>query len=253
MAEDTPTPQVETGKPVETPEPEGKEYVEFRDPKEEARFKRVYRNMKEYERGLQELAAHNAQLHQTLEEIKAQGFQIQKQAEIDSVQQDIIRATEKGDTRTAVAAQTKLAGLQAEAVQQQQPVQVPQVQVPSVERNLIEDWKWEAGDDGNFRRPWAHERHPKYREAYELTRQIALDPQYKGDVQAILSAVDQKMSTGKKPNPTTATVLAGTPRRQSSKSEPTPDQKLAAQRMGVPLERYMAQVEAINSEKRRTA
>src|SRR3546814_20946933 len=77
----------------------------------------------------------------------------------------------------------------------------------------VRDWSHETAEDGSFLRPWAIEGHPRYQEAFEITRQIAGQTD---DVDLILKHVDEKM--GHKPRrQTTGTVLGSGGRPPKSK------------------------------------
>ena len=66
----------------EAKEPDGTDFVQFEDPKIEARFKRMYANMKQNERALEEMGRINAALLEKVDKIEVGA---EKKTQDDSV------------------------------------------------------------------------------------------------------------------------------------------------------------------------
>src|SRR3546814_16681384 len=81
--------------PKEEAPPVGKQFIDFKDlpPQVEARFKRIYGNMKDYERVAQETAKVNRALVDRLEKLETSDFQKQE----DDLQARRQEARETGD------------------------------------------------------------------------------------------------------------------------------------------------------------
>jgi phage I-like protein len=235
---------------VETPEvkPEtkqdGTDFVDFaKDPPEkiEARFKRLYGHVKESERVLGELTEHNAKLAERLEKIEADGAKSSHAVEIGKAKAQLKQAIEKGDTDKQVELQTQLTSLQTRAIDKIEKAPLPEP--PNFDVRHVREWAREVDESGQFRRPWALEGHPRYAEAWDLTKEISSQTE---DVDVILSEVEKRMATGKKPAATNATVMTSQGRPPKDKSiQLTAEQKMVADRMGIGHDKYIKQLEAL--------
>jgi hypothetical protein len=241
--DNSPTPE-NTGA---TPPPEGgTEYVDI--PVElKPRFNRLYHNMKEYERENATLRQHVGQLTQAVNEWQASQATNAETVQRQQLMARMVQAKEQGNVAEEVRLQGELATI-SQRVQKPVPLAPPPAPTPP-EVTYVSEWSREVGQDGNFRRPWALEGHPRYAEAYNFIANLTQDPRYSGNTDAILAAADRHMGLSQgQPRPPGAAVLSGGQVRPSVDSEVqlSPDQLRIAQKLGIAPKAYAAQQAMIN-------
>jgi hypothetical protein len=241
--DNSPTPE-NTGA---TPPPEGgTEYVDI--PVElRPRFNRLYHNMKEYERENSTLRQHVGQLTQAVNEWQASLATNAETAQRQQLMARMVQAKEQGNVAEEVRLQGELATL-GQRVPKPAPLAPPPAPIPP-EVTYVSEWSREVGQDGNFRRPWALEGHPRYAEAYNFIANLTQDPRYAGNTDAILAAADRHMGLSQgQPRPPGAAVLSGGQVRPSVDAEVqlSPDQLRIAQKLGIAPKAYAAQQAMIN-------
>jgi hypothetical protein len=248
--DNSPTPENTGATPpyaVNTTAPEGgTEYVDI--PVElKPRFNRLYHNMKEYERENATLRQHVGQLTQAVNEWQASQATNAETIQRQQLMARMVQAKEQGNVAEEVRLQGELATL-GQRVQKPAPLAPPPAPVPP-EVTYVSEWSREVGQDGNFRRPWALEGHPRYAEAYNFIANLTQDPRYSGNTDAILAAADRHMGLSQgQPRPPGAAVLSGGQVRPSVDSEVqlSPDQLRIAQKLGIAPKAYAAQQAMIN-------
>ena len=245
----------EPAQPVtpETPaEPTGTELVEFKDPKEEARFKRIYANMKEHERTVAELAKANRQLLERLESFETKTAQQTQTDQISALKAAKRTAYESGDIDKVTEIDDKIIELRLESAakpaRKPEAPSAPAAQLDPTFESQIVKWAYETDDTtGDFLRPWAQPQHPKYNRALSIAKGVVEDPDFDGkSPDVILAEVDRLMGV-QKAAPRAAAAEApvlGANRniRQASTARValSPEQERAARAMGLSPEKYKA-------------
>jgi hypothetical protein len=243
------TEQVTSEQPQEQPA-QGTEYVDF-SPEQKRRFDRIYFNMKEYERDNSALRQHIAQLTEAVNAMQAGSAQQQEAVQRQRIMQQMLQAKEAGNIQEEVRLQGELTTLGQRAPK---PVPLPPPpQTQNADISAVESWSREVAGDGNFKRPWALEGHPRYAEAYNLVASMVTDPRFNGNTDAILAEVDRRMGVqGTHPRPPGATVLSGGQVRPQVETEAqlSQDELQVARKMGLSPKDYALQVKLINQHSR---
>ena len=250
-----PDPDPQAAEPAPAPEsdaaPAGSEpnwVKDFGSPEANARFRYIYRNMRESERALREMAEINKTLSTRLAEMESHQIDRDRSGEMAMLQGQLHSAKEAGNTAAESAITARIATLAAQPKPEARAV--PEVNVPSMALSMLNDWKFETDAAGNFVRPWAHNGHPRFQEAYQAV--AAARQQYGEDVVSILRAADERMGMKKSPvrngaNASGSAVLSGTGVRPASSGNATltPEQRRVAERLGLDPERYLKQLRMI--------
>jgi hypothetical protein len=241
--------------PDEGTEPEGKQFIDFKalPPQVEARFRRIYGNMKQYERVAKETAKVNRALVDRLEKLENGDFQNR----VDSLQVKRQEAFETGDFKKAAEYDDELLEYKL-AAKERTKAGKPTVEVPefkSDDQPLSDDhmdvlttWARATDNAGTPLRPWASPDHKDNKRAVAYIQAAAMDPDFDIDTmdgfQAILKHVDQRMGGNGtvKQAPATATVLSGNgdgrPRGTDKIPRLTADQLKVAENMGYSAKQY---------------
>lgn len=241
---------VESAAATETkPELKGTEFVEFDDPKVEARYKRIYANMKEHERTIAELAEANRGLLARIEASEAKSTQQTQADQISALKTAKRAAYEAGDIDKVTEIDDKIIELRLAATVKPEKKPEPQVKPaaldPAFESRIVQ-WAYETDDTGDFLRPWAQPQHPKHNRALSIAKGVIEDPEFEGkSPEVILAEVDRLMGAPKaaRPAATAAPVLGSNPSiRQAAATRValTPEQERAARAMGLTPEKYKA-------------
>lgn len=250
--ENVPQPQPEAA-PVEQPQEQpapGTDFVEF-SPEQKRRFDRIYHNMKEYERDNGALRQHIAQLTEVVNSLQAGTAQQQELVQRQNVMRQLVAAKEAGNVQEEVRLQGELA-----TIGQKVPKPVPLPPPPQTQNAdiaAVDAWSKEVGPDGNFRRPWALEGHPRYTEAYNLVATLVTDPRFTGNTDAILAEVDRRFGVSQgQPRPPGATVLSGGQVRPHVEAEVqlSPDELNMARKFGISPKDYALQRKLIGQGER---
>lgn len=236
----------------EAPNRKGTDFVDFDGlPDEirqalEPRFKRLYANMKDYERRAGEateahkaLLNHNKLLADKLDELQ----QGQHEDKLGTLQERIKTAATEGDVDAVAELTAELAKQNAPvAVQPKQPATNGLLTPQGAQR--VELWAAERDEEGHYKRPWALAHHPKQAEVVAMAQAYLLSGT---PLEEALSLVEQKMngqSTEKKKAPSGDPLpsgdASGSPKGKLKLSD---DQIRAAQKMGVTPEAYAKQLE----------
>lgn len=175
----------------------------------EPRFKHLYANLKDHERGRRELDALNRSLTGTVERL-VEKFETletgerQKQTtqELSAIKSQIKEAAERGDYEKVSSLTEKLVEVKAEAIKPK-----PAVAKPDPDATYLSSWAEERAADGTPARPWTQEGHPLRDEAVSLTYSALAHPNFKNNREAALAYVDEQMAKKTKPVRTAAPVL----------------------------------------------
>lgn len=234
------------GNGVATPPEGGTEYVDI-PPELKPRFNRIYHNMKEFERDNALLRQHISQVTQAFNEYQAAQATNAETVQRQQIMARMVQAKEQGNVAEEVRLQGELATL-GQRVPKPAPLAAPPAAVPP-EVSYVSEWSREVAPDGNFKRPWALEGHPRYAEAYNFIAGLTQDPRYAGNTDAILAAADRHMGVANgQVRPPGAVVMSGGQVRPQETGEVTlsPDQLRVAQRLGITPKAYAAQLGLIS-------
>lgn len=242
-----------------SPDP-GTEFAEFKDPKEAARFKRVYGHVKRNERVISTMAEDNRVLFNANQKLTDRLAAVEKHL-VDKGASDSLTwlqgerkdAIEAGDLARVADLSDKIAEvkLRAEVGKLTRPKQAAPVQMAPREqdflgsdlRNAFTGWAAEKDKSGNLARPWAQTGHPRFRRAVEMAAAVLNDPDFQDEgPEAVLQEVDRLMGNVKQ---SAAAVLSG--KNEDGAKSKTPklsaEQLTIAKKMGVKPEAYAAQME----------
>jgi hypothetical protein len=232
------------------PDRDGTEFVDI-PPELKPRFNRIYHNLKEFERDNGALRQHIAQLTEVVNGMQTGQAQAQEQVQRQRILQQIVQAKEAGNIAEEVRLQGELATVGQRVTK---PVTLPPPPPgQSADIAVVEQWSREVAGDGNFRRPWALEGHPRYSEAYNLVASLVSDARYAGNTDAILAEVDRRMGLqGNGTRPPGATVLSGGQVRPQVEAEVqlSPDELNMARKFGISPKDYALQQKLIGQGNR---
>ena len=240
QTEENETPKETKGRPEGLPEDQEWDRVDFEtaDPETiQRRFNRLYAGQKTTENALKQAAEDNRKLADRLEEIERNRTEQDNSRRLSELKQEKIKALEEGETARAVEIDDQILDIKtaekpAPKVEKEE-IQEPGWFTPQKQQALV-NWASESDGNGNLKRPWAEEGHPKNPRCIEITNAVLNDPDFAGaDMTEILSEVDRLMTPRQK-KPSAAPVLSGgdAPRETKKTSvKLTEEQKLVARRM----------------------
>ena len=219
----------------EKEEKQGTDFVEL-TPEQEARFNRIYGNMKQYERVNAQLLRDQKVLLQKTERLqeKVDGVvQDSTEQRLASLRAEKTAAYEAGEIDRVVDIDEQIA--QAREVKTPEPEPEPEPEgLPAHIAVAIEHWSSEIGENGlDYIRPWAHPGHPKFNEVARIGQQVMDDPSF-ASTQDVLDEIDKRMLATLPKKERTSPVLPGDLIASPKKSTPTKlsvDQKDAAHRL----------------------
>lgn len=216
---------------------EGKKFVEF-TPEQEARFKRVYGHMKEYERNLMKLAQQNGELIGRLEEMESKYLAKDTGDRLSALKAEKKAAYESGNIDRVMEIDDQIMELKSFKVEKKEkpPALKEAEEWLTPERKVTLDaWASEQDKDGNQLRPWASPAHPKHKRLVEMAAGVLNDPDFANEpLERVLEEVDKLMGIEKpKVSRTAATVLNGDGNVSQKKSEGklSPEQERVARMM----------------------
>lgn len=228
--------------------PAGTKAVEM-DQETQARFNRIYGNMKQYERVVDKMGKENKMLIDRINELETKFVDKDVKDEITSLKEQKREALEMGEIDRVLEIDDQILEARLKAQKEPPPKEEPDPQVIADEwmtperKTALESWAIETDEGGQFRRPWANPAHPDHPKAVKVAQAVVEDPNFDGDdITAILAEVDRKMGSFDKPKRTTPTVIgdsSGAPRRGQRDVKLTEDQKLVARKMGMSEKQYV--------------
>lgn len=222
----------------------GTDFVEFQDDATEKRFKRVYGNMKEYERQNQQLVRDQKAALQKIEVLSGQLeglMQDSTEQRLETLRAEKAAAYESGEIEKVLDIDEKILDAREKAKPAEPTAAEPDPEPEGLSPELqvaINSWSNEVGEDGNYLRPWSHPTHPLYGKAVPVAQTVLEDPDMVGsDTKEFLAEIDRRVTklfdlgTPKQQGPT---VLGGdrsvTPGKGTG-TKLTDDQKQIAARM----------------------
>ena len=234
-------PVAETKEPVVAGEPKGNgedkpdgtQSVVF-TPEQEARFKRIYGNMKQYERINNSLIEQNRILLEKFEKLETDT----KQKTWNELREEKRKALEAGEAGRVVDIDDKLAELREAPKEKAPPARTappPSVFSPEQEED-IRAWSSELTNDGNWKRPWAQPSHPLHMKFANLAAGVMNDPRYSSKgVRPVLDEANRLMNSQQqsavRPSAQVLSQNQDIRRTPLKASELTADQKFVALRM----------------------
>lgn len=206
-------PKAEVKEEVKT---EGKQFVEF-TPEQEARFKRVYGHMKEYERELKKVSENNGILLSKLEEMESKFSSRETTDALAILKAEKKAAYESGNIDKVMEIDDKIIRLSTAPkpekieLKKTDPKEVASEWLTPERKAVLDAWAQEPDQSGTPLRPWTNPNHPKYARLVEMAAGVMNDPDFKdGPIENVLQEVDRLMGLDKpKAVRQTAAVLGG--------------------------------------------
>ncbi len=231
----------------------GTRFVEFENPEVEARFKRIYGHMKQYERAVDQMSKDNRALIEKVEKIEAGAASQAANDQLTILRGRKVKALQDADFEAVAKIDDQLLDMKVKTAPKTD--QKPETPADGVdlsqwltkdEENDIVTWAQEKDASGKFVREWATNlSHPKHVRGREIAVAVVSDPDFQGKpVSEILAEVDRLMGEAPKATRPAASVLTGN-MNQRQRAGDTPlneQQKFVAEKMGMTPQRYQAAV-----------
>lgn len=224
--------------------PPGKDFAEM-TPEQQARFDRIYGQMKEYERIAGRSAQALAELHRKLEAAEARQAQESLGKHEADLKAKIADANARGAYDEAADLTGKLAQHEAAKIIPKVAPQ-PAAAEPAADALTREEYarvsEWAAEvSDGDFVRPWARPGHPRQEQALTLANDLMAKPGWRvRGLDALLAEVDRRMAPARSQQPSGAALSSdGRPAAKKGALPPlTPQEQRVAAKMGLKPEDY---------------
>lgn len=196
---------------IKADEPKGTEPVELTE-EQQARFNRIYGNMKEYERQNAQLIADQRRLAKKAETLQERLERFEKDSAAqrrEALTAQKAAAYQDGDIEQVLKIDEQISQIRdPEPIPEPEPE--PQNSVPDHVVAQIQSWRNEIDESGAFLRPWANENHPRFQDFANLAVQIGNDPQNAHlDNMQVLEILDREARSRFAPKRKTQTVLSG--------------------------------------------
>ena len=135
-------------------EPKGTEFVEFDDPKVEARFTQIYGHMKQNERVIEQMAGDNKKLMERLDKYERDSEDRGAASQMEVLKAQYQKSIEEGDAARATAVNEQMIDLKTRPQAAQTPVETvqPQVQLSPDQQMKLATWAQEIDTEGNWKR-----------------------------------------------------------------------------------------------------
>lgn len=225
-------------------EERGTKFVKFEDPEVEARFRRVYGSLKQYERVVEQMGNQNRTLLERLEKVEKSGEKREVDREIERLK-EAKKTALREDPEKVVDIDDQIWKLRESAPKETpvKPAAAPQTapnhELAADQMEILNEWASETNNDGNFVRPWAHPTHREHEKAAKIAADLLEEPGWNAKgLESILREVDKRMTRTRQEQ----TVLSGdsSAKPPSTKSKAlTKDEKIIAKAMGVSEEQYL--------------
>lgn len=186
-------------------EEDGSDFVEIEDPKVLARFKRLYRHVKESDersekatRQMALLADQNRKLAKAIDALTTGQKDKQTRDELTRLREEANQALATGDTKAFTEVNERLTEIKIEAKEakvEEKAEEAPQEDlVTQTELRILGRWQQERDEDGKVLRPWASPTHREFPAVQELIRKVSARQDMEGaTVREILAEVDKRM------------------------------------------------------------
>lgn len=269
------TEQVEQGQEQAAPEgdeskPEGWEKVDL-SPEQQARFNRIYGQMKQKDKVIEQLSADQRKAFDRLEALESSHEERETGSQLDELRLVERAALDEGDIGKAQEVRDQITDLKIQSAQPKTAQEKKtETQVTGNDfvneyltpdrRTKLEAWVGEVGDDGQPLRPWAAEDHPHHKTAMRAAWAVIGDPSMEGsEIEDYLTEVDKVtgaiIGTPAKAKRPSAAVLSGNGDarpKDGKKLSLSEDQKMVARAMYPGLKaneaetRYAKSMEMLN-------
>lgn len=250
--------------------PDGSRPVNVREAKPEeieARIGYLYSQVKHFERGFGELKQHNEKLSKAVDQFLAEQATEKQSAQLKDLKAEKVQALERADYNrvadidqqlTEIVSKPAVAPTVTATPEQVAASEPAPFNLSPEQTNVVRTWMAETNPDGTFKRPWAMPGSPEQEAAATIAAGITASPRMKGQPLAVvLQAVDRAVNAVLNPTASTqASVVSATPtvmggnQRRAPKAEDvelSQDQITVAKRMGIPLDRYKAQLKVLRT------
>lgn len=182
----------------------GTKFVEMPD-EIEARFKRIYGNLKATQRDNEKLFAANQRLIDRLDQLEQSQAQRQATGQMGDLKAAYANALATADYQRAADIQEQMLELKTAAkdagvkvpdpVAQPQPTE-PELDLSQQETATVVAWGSAVDDNGQPLRPWANPAHPKFQRFRATLQAVTNDPDFAGGtLTSILGEVDKMMGS----------------------------------------------------------
>lgn len=180
--------------------PEGWDQVEL-TPEQQARFNRIYGQMKTMEKTNKEVADEAAKLAGRLQELESKSEARETTSQLDTLRIQEREALDTGDIERAQDLRDQMTDLKIE-VAQPKPKEEEKPKADKAEAFVneyltpdrmakLESWVQETSDSGQVLRPWADQSHPDHKKAMRAAWAVISDPDMEGaEIDQILQEVD---------------------------------------------------------------
>lgn len=252
------TPEAAPEAKADNDDHDGKEFVKFSSPEEEARFKRIYGNMKQYERVVDQLTKDQKALIERLEKYENAKVQEKTDEEIAALKAEKREALSAGNferveeiddellerklaDKIKVKPEPKAAPKTPEEINAEYPWFTPERQ------NKYIAWARETTTDGELKRPWANPGHPLHQQVVENATYVINKPEnINATDEEIMAQVDKLMGIDNPADRPGRRAVAGAVLSDDGNVRPknkgsfvmTEDMKLIARKMGMTNEQY---------------
>lgn len=249
--EEQPQPQEQREKPP------GYDPVDLSDlPEEKAeaikhRIDYLYGQVKRGEKDWEVAQDHIRRLDESLNKVSGRLGHIEEEKsenDLASLRRMAVDAMEEGEYDRAQEINERILELKlAPKEVKEEPEEKPEEAVlPPQTQEVLTRWASEVDDSGNPVRPYVDENHPEHQKAIQKAQEIWNDPVARAKIDTIedfLGILDKKMQGPKAP--AVASTSPNFRPKADKKIELTEDQKRIARKLGIPEERYAAQLKAM--------
>lgn len=227
--------------------PEGWEQVDL-TPEQQARFNRIYGQMKQKDKVIEQLAQDQRKAIERLEALETSHQERETGSQLDALRMAEREALEVGDTAKAQELRDEITDLKIQS-SVPKPKEEPKAQDGGQEfvnqyltpdrMATLESWVSETDGNNQLVRPWANDSHPDYATAMRAAWAVISDPSMKdAEIGAILSEVDKvtgaiigSPAPAKRPSAPVLGSNGDAPPRKQNKSTLDENQKMVARSM----------------------
>ena len=169
-----------------------------------------------------------------------------------TIQNQIKEAIEDGDSEKAATLTAKMADLKStqsepapkEKAQEEtagdEPPDLSEIFTPEEEAEFLQ-WAMEE-ENGNRKRPWLDQNHPRNGRAVKVIEGVLADPEFEGKSLKVKGAEIDKLMGLQSKTQAAPVLNSGNPPRGATKTSLTADQKRAAELMGVSEKDYASAI-----------
>jgi hypothetical protein len=219
-------------RPKDVPEDQGWDRVEM-DEKVQKRFNRVYQQVKQYERVMDEVTGDNRKLVERLDAMEKKAADRESRDRAAKLRADEKTALEEGDYARASAVRDEITDMKVEAkipkkTEEEKPP--PKWLTPERETQLA-DWAGAVDDNGNLLRPWVHPDHEDHKTALHAA-QVIIEKNPNVPMDELLAEIERVNGrVAKRPSAPVLSSGGDVRPKPAKKTDLTNDQKLIARRM----------------------